>query len=129
PHPRTRAAGTRAARRARPRARPRRATPAVARRGSAASSWAPSRDGATTAQSSLQVRAGRATTRARFEGSALPHLLDLLLRLHLLGEERRLDAVEETLEPADELRLRDPQLRVARCVARERKRHVAELLA
>ena len=45
-------------------------------------------------------------------------LLELLAGGHLLGEERRLDAVEEALEPAHELRLGDPQLGLARRVAR-----------
>ena len=42
-----------------------------------------------------------------------PHLLQLRPRRHLLGEQRRLDAVEQPLQPADELGLRDPQLGLA----------------
>jgi hypothetical protein len=33
---------------------------------------------------------------------------------HLLGEQSGLDSVEQTLEPADQLRLGDPQLGVGR---------------
>ena len=35
------------------------------------------------------------------------HFLEPLAHLHLLREEHRLDAVEKTLEPPDELRVRD----------------------
>ncbi len=42
------------------------------------------------------------------------HLLELCPRGHLLGEQRRLDAVEEPLEPADELRLGDAQFGLGR---------------
>ena len=42
--------------------------------------------------------------------TATLQLLELRLRGRLLGEHRRLDPVEETLEPADELCLRDPEL-------------------
>src|SRR4051812_963767 len=35
------------------------------------------------------------------------HLLELHPRRHLLREQRRLDAMEQPLEPADQLRLRD----------------------
>ncbi len=38
------------------------------------------------------------------------HLLQLGARSHLLGEQRGLDAVEHTFQPADELGLRDAQL-------------------
>ena len=41
---------------------------------------------------------------------AAAHLLELRARRHLLGEQRRLDAVEQPLEPADQLRLGDAQL-------------------
>src|SRR6478609_5465690 len=41
-------------------------------------------------------------------------LLELRPRRHLLGVDRGLDAVEEALEPADQLRLRDPELGVGR---------------
>src|SRR5438034_11601439 len=46
--------------------------------------------------------------------SATPHLCKLRARLHVLRPQRRLDPVEETLEPADELGLCDPDLRLAR---------------
>src|SRR3954470_12933809 len=62
--------------------------------------------------SSLQVGAGGRALGigllARRETAA--HLLELLARLHLLREERGLDAVEEALEPPDELGLGHPQL-------------------
>ena len=46
------------------------------------------------------------------------HLLQLQPGRHLLGDQRRLDAVEQPLQPADQLGLRDPQLGLARrCVA------------
>src|SRR3954452_19712624 len=64
-----------------------------------------------------EVRPGRALTglapAADLEGLAPAHLLELLLRHRLLGEQRRLDPVEETFEPTDELSLRDPQLGLA----------------
>ena len=53
---------------------------------------------------------GSAVGLRRFERAPLAHLLELVLRLHLLGEQRGLDAVEEAFEPADELGLRDAQL-------------------
>ena len=49
---------------------------------------------------------------AHREGAA--HLLELGAGGHLLGVDRGLDAVEEALEPADELGLRDPQLALGR---------------
>src|SRR5918911_2689694 len=54
----------------------------------------------------LEVRP-RASALARRAGRKLAarHLLQLLPRLHLLSEQGRLDAVEETFEPTDELRL------------------------
>ena len=57
------------------------------------------------------------------------HLLQLLLGHGLLGEHRRLDAVEEPFEPAHELGLGDAQLRLGRCVGREREHDLLELLA
>src|SRR5262245_20183413 len=45
---------------------------------------------------------------ARWQGPA--HLLELGARRHLLSEQRRLDAMEEPLQPADQLGLGDPQL-------------------
>ena len=53
----------------------------------------------------LAVHAGH---RAGRQGAA--HLLQLRAGGHLLGVDRGLDAVEEPLEPADQLGLRDPQL-------------------
>src|SRR5690349_17795653 len=47
----------------------------------------------------LEVVARRASARSGLERPALAHLLKLLLRLHLLGEQRGLDAVEQALEP------------------------------
>src|SRR5262249_35461611 len=41
------------------------------------------------------------------------HLLELGARGHLLGEQRRLDAMEQALKPADKLRLSNPQLGIA----------------
>src|SRR5215217_2824673 len=60
---------------------------------------------------------------------ALPHLLQLLARRHLLGEQRGLDAVEQTFQPADELRLGDPELGVGRhAVLGERQRQPLEFV-
>ena len=87
----------------------------------------------------LQVRA-RGPARLRcFFGSAGPghhagrqrpaHLLELRPGGHLLGEQRGLDAVEQALQPADQLGLRDPQLGLAgRVVLGERQREPLELL-
>jgi hypothetical protein len=61
-------------------------------------------------------------------GQGAPHPLQLLLGRHLLGEQRRLDAVEQALEPADQLGLGDAQLRVGRCRRAERKGDPVELL-
>ena len=47
-------------------------------------------------------------------GQRAAHLLELRPRGHLLGVDRGLDAVEEALEPADQLGLGDPQLGVGR---------------
>src|SRR5215468_5546384 len=44
------------------------------------------------------------------------HLLELCPRSHLLRNERGLDAVEQAFEPANQLRLRDAQLGLARCL-------------
>src|SRR6056300_514919 len=44
----------------------------------------------------------------------LPNLIELLPSGELLGEEGCLDAVEEALEPADELRLRHTELTLRR---------------
>ena len=51
------------------------------------------------------------------------HLLQLGPGRPLLGEQRGLDAVEQALQPADQLGLRDPQLGLAgRLVLVERQR-------
>ncbi len=50
-------------------------------------------------------------------GRELAHLLELLAGGQLLGEQGRLDAVEQALEPADELGLGDAQLGVGRHLA------------
>ena len=60
---------------------------------------------------------------------AAAHLLELGAGGHLLGEQRGLDAVEEALQPADQLRLRDAQLGVGGRVAlAERQRQPFELV-
>ena len=51
---------------------------------------------------------------ARRQRRAATHLLELGAGGDLLGEQRRLDAVEQTLQPADQLGLRDAQLGLAR---------------
>ena len=61
---------------------------------------------------------------------ASAHLLQLLARGHLLGEQRGLDAVEQAFEPADQLGLRDPQFGVRRhAVVGERQREPLEFVA
>ena len=58
------------------------------------------------------------------------HLLQLRAGGHLLGEQRGLDAVEQPLQPADQLGLRDPQLGVrGRGVVGERQAQPLQLLA
>src|SRR4051794_33267638 len=77
-----------------------------------------------------EVRAGWALPRlaaADLEGLTSAHLLELLLGHRLLGEQRRLDPVEEAFEPSHELRLGDPQLRLARGLRAEGDHHVVEL--
>src|SRR4051812_35531364 len=62
-------------------------------------------------------------------GQRPAHLLELRAGRHLLGVDRGLDAVEEPLEPADELGLRDPELGVRRRgVLGEGQRESLELL-
>ena len=82
-----------------------------------------SRRGVLETSSLLQVLAGPGRVRPAAGLSrhgdaggqrALAHLLELGARCHLLGEQRGLDAVEQALQPADELRLGDPQLGVRR---------------
>ncbi len=70
---------------------------------------------------------------ARPAGQRLPagtHLLELHPGRHLLGDEGGLDAVEQPLQPADELGMGDPQLALARrLVLAERQRDPFEFLA
>ena len=62
-------------------------------------------------------------------GERAAHLLELRAGRHLLCEQRRLDAVEESFEPADQLRLGDSQLGLARRgVVRERQREPFKLI-
>ena len=71
-------------------------------------------------------RLRRPGTRRR---QAAAHLLELRPGGHLLGVDRGLDAVEEPLEPADQLGLGDPQLGVGRGrVLGERQRQPLQLL-
>src|SRR3954452_14447854 len=59
----------------------------------------------------------------------LPHLFELLAGGYLLGEERRLDAMEQALEPADQLSLGNTQFRVGGHLAvLERQGQVAQLV-
>ena len=59
---------------------------------------------------------GRSRVRRALAGRELAELLELLAGGELLGEQGGLDAVEQPLEPADELGLGDPQLGLARDV-------------
>src|SRR5690606_10755438 len=60
---------------------------------------------------------------------AAAHLLQLRPRRHLLGEQRRLQAVEQPFQPTDQLRLRDPQFGVGRgFLLGERQREPLQLL-
>ena len=74
---------------------------------------------------------GQALRRAPVPGGQpAPHLLQLRPRRHLLGEQRRLDALEQALQPADQLGLRDPQLGVAGGgVVGERRAQPVQLVA
>ena len=65
-------------------------------------------------QRALQVGAGPATGPARRRERPLAHLVELGPGCHLLGHQCGLDAVEEALEPADQLGLGDPQLGLRR---------------
>src|SRR4051794_40460229 len=82
----------------------------------------------------LQVGAGTHITagsgRRSGAGRQLaPHPLELLAGGHLLGEERRLDAVEQALQPAHELGLGDPQLHLGgRASLAEGEGQAAQLL-
>ena len=71
--------------------------------------------------------AGPATLAGRQR--SLPHLFQLRAGGHLLREQRGLDAVEQPLQPADQLGLGDPQFRVGRCgVLGERQGQPLELV-
>ena len=73
------------------------------------------------------ARADRGDLDAGRERAA--HLLELGAGGHLLGVDRGLDAVEQPLEPADQLRLRDPQLGLGgSAVLGERQGQPVELL-
>ena len=62
-------------------------------------------------------------------GERAAHLLELRAGRHLLREQRGLDAVEESFEPADQLRLGDAQFGLARRgVVRERQREPFKLI-
>ena len=75
-----------------------------------------------------RCRAGaRLPSRGAGGKTPLAHLLELAAGGHLLGEQRRLDAVEEALQPADELRLGDSELGIARDVRLEGERQPVEL--
>ena len=81
----------------------------------------------------LQIHAPAALFAAVARGMAgrqrPAHLLQLRAGRHLLGEQRGLDAVEQPLQPADQLGLGDPQLGVARRrVLAERQRDPLQLL-
>ena len=58
-----------------------------------------------------------------------PDLLEARATLCLLGEQHRLDAVEETFQPPDELSMRDAELRVTWRFGFERKAEPRELVA
>src|SRR5262245_53718727 len=79
----------------------------------------------------LQVLAGSAAAggslRRAGGQAAAPHLVELRARLHVLGPERRLDTVKQAFQPADQLRLRQANLGLARR-ALERDRQRLELL-
>src|SRR5438309_3633004 len=55
-------------------------------------------------------------------------LLELRPRRDLLGEQGRLDAVEQPLEPADQLRLRHPELGLGGRLLLEREAELGQLL-
>src|SRR5512139_340784 len=77
-----------------------------------------------------RLRRAPAHCHARRQRPLPAHLLQLLTRGHLLGEQCGLDAVEQALEPADELGLGDAQFGVRRHgVLGERQREALELLA
>src|ERR1700691_3844331 len=73
----------------------------------------------------LEVRARAGIADAGRQRS-VTHLLELGRGGGLLGEQRRLDAVEESLEPPDQLRLGDAELGLGRHVGAEGQRHLAQ---
>ena len=78
---------------------------------------------------SAPLQVGARTLLLGAPGQLATHVLELLAGGHLLGEQRGLDAVEEALEPADELGLRQPQLDLGRrAVADEREGEALELV-
>ena len=79
---------------------------------------------------SAPVRGGPSgTTGAGAGRQGAAHLLELSPGRHLLGEQRGLNAVEQSLQPADQLSLGDPQLGVGgRRLVGERQRDPLELV-
>src|SRR5688572_2334658 len=61
-------------------------------------------------QLEVGARAGGDAALGARRQAALPELLELLAGLHLLREQRRLDPVEQPLEPPDQLGLGDAEL-------------------
>ena len=76
------------------------------------------------------VGSGRARAGARLAAPGeLAHLLELLAGGQLLGNERGLDAVEQPFQPADQLRLGDAELGLARhLTGRERQGQRVQLV-
>ena len=76
---------------------------------------------------SLQVvpRHGHVPTIELARGQSSPaSLFELRPLCHLLGEQRRLEPMENAFEPTDQLRLRDPELGIGRdFLGVERRRH------
>ena len=93
---------------------------AVSRRDSAAPSrrWRAQAPARGTGRREAGRRAGWAPPAAGEAATA--ELLELRARGRLLREHRGLDPVEQALEPADELRLGDPDLRLARHLSHRR---------
>jgi len=78
----------------------------------------------------LLLPVGRAgATRAHRQRRSAAHLFELYACGHLLRDQCRLNAVEQAFQPADELRLRDAELGLARYVTGlERQRQALQLL-
>ena len=114
------------------RARRRRASRAAARRGARASCrGSTAACGTASLAQGPAVLTGTRSARRRRGGCSMrtpAHLVELALRRGLLREQGGLDAVEQTLEPADELGLGEAQLRLGRCLAGEREDDLVELL-